>query len=107
MSSLLYHIEMGMGIVYFEPSTCDDVNDMPKIKIFGDEMVVHEFRVSRDGCDIAVRSGMDFYILNLLGCPYTDEELLAMGVLDLLRDVYYNTPLAEEYGDFDMDFIKE
>lgn len=107
MASLLYHIEMGMGIVYFEPSTYDDVNDMPKVKISGDEVVVHEFRVSRDGCEIAVRSDMNWYCLTLLGCLYTDEGLLAMGLLDLLREVYYNTPLAEEYGDFDDDFIEE
>lgn len=105
MAPLLYRIEMGMGIVYFEPSSYDDINDMPKIKIFGDEVVVHEFRISRDGCEMAVRSGMDVYCLNLLECSYTDEELVTMGLLDLLREVYYNTPLAEEYDDFDDDFV--
>lgn len=95
------------GVVCFDVSSYDDINDMPEVIIFGDKMRVDEFRVSRDGCELSLICGDDKYTLDLAQCSYTDEELISMGLLDLLREVYYHTPYADECGDFDVDFIKE
>lgn len=106
IAELLYKDEgVYEGIVCFDWSSYDMEDDIPMIKIGGNEIKVEEFRVNYDGTEIVIISGFDSYTLDLTNSPYSEEDYEDMGIYTLLNNVYYETDYSWEIGDFELDFL--
>ena len=106
LAELLYKDEgVYEGVVCFDHSSYDNDDDIPRLLIDGNEVLIDEFRVNTDGTEIVVISGNDIYTLDLATSPYSEEEYEDMGMYTLLNSVYYETDYSWEIGDFEMDFL--
>ena len=108
LAELLYKDEgVYEGVVCFDHSSYDCDDDIPRLIIDGNEVLIDEFRVNTDGTEIVVISGNDMYTLDLTTSPYSEEEYEDMGMYAFLTDVYYETDYSWEIGDFELDFLNE
>ena len=106
LAELLYKDEgVYEGVVCFDHSAYDYVDDIPCLTIDGNKVLIDEFRVNTDGTEIVVISGNDMYTLDLATSPYSEEEYDNMGMYTLLNSVYYETDYSWEIGDFETDFL--
>lgn len=81
----------------------DEEYEIPSICIDGNNVMVEEFQVNKEGTEIIIISGDDRYTLDL--AAYTEQEYEEMGLYTLLNDVYYETDYSLEFGDFDTEFL--
>ena len=99
LAELLYKDEgVYNGVVCFE-------EDIPNLTIDNKIVQIEEFRVNKEGTQIAVISGNDNYILDLTTNPFTEQEYEDMGMYTLLNSVYYETDYSWDIGDFENDFL--
>ena len=106
LAELLYKDEgVYDGVVYFDWSSYDLDEDIPNLTIDNKIVQIEEFRVNKEGTQIAVISGNDNYILDLTTNPFTEQEYEDMGMYTLLNSVYYETDYSLDIGDFEIDFL--
>ena len=106
LAELLYKDEgVYDGVVYFDWSSYDLDEDIPNLTIDNKIVQIEEFRVNKEGTQIAVINGNDNYILDLTTNPFTEQEYEDMGMYTLLNSVYYETDYSWEIGDFENDFL--
>lgn len=104
LAKLLYQDEgVYEGAVCFDWSSYDEEYEIPSICIDGNNVMVEEFQVNKEGTEIIITSGDDRYTLDL--AAYTEQEYEEMGLYTLLNDVYYETDYSWEFGDFDTEFL--
>ena len=107
MAELLYKEDnLYEGVVCFDHKSYDFDIDIPSIIINDEKRLVDEFRINYDATEIVVISGNDMFTLYIPTCTFTDDDFDKMGMLDLLRDVYYETEYSFEIGDFEDDFLE-
>lgn len=98
------------GRVYFDHKSYDDENDIPRLKICGEIVLVEQFSINKEGDIVSVsdREG-NFYSMMITGWSdeWNDSYYESVGLFDLLYDVYYETDESGEIGDYEMDFIEE
>lgn len=106
IANLLYkedgHYE---GVVCFDHKSYDYEFDIPYLIIDGDKKLIDEFRINHDATEIVVISGYDMFTLFIPTCTFTDDDFDKMGMLDLLRNVFYETEYSWQIGDFEDDFL--
>lgn len=106
LAELLYKDEgVYDGVVYFDWSSYDLDEDIPNLTIDNKIVQIEEFRVNKEGTQIAVINGNNNYILDLTTNPFTEQEYEDMGMYTLLNSVYYETDYSWEIGDFEMNFL--
>ena len=106
LAELLYKDEgVYNGVVCFDWSAYDFEEDIPNLTIDNKIVQIEEFRVNKEGTQIAVISGNDNYILDLTTSPFTEQEYEDMGMYTLLNSVYYETDYSWDIGDFEIDFL--
>ena len=106
LAELLYKDEgVYDGAVCFDWSSYDLDEDIPNLTINNKIVKIKEFRVNKEGTQIAIISGNDSYILDLTTSPFTEQEYEDMGMYTLLNSVYYETDYSWEIGDFEMNFL--
>ena len=106
LAELLYKDEgVYDGVVCFDWSSYDFEEDIPNLTIDNKIVQIEEFRVNKEGTQIAVISGNDNYILDLTTNPFTEQEYEDMGMYTLLNSVYYETDYSWDIGDFENDFL--
>lgn len=106
LAELLYKDEgVYDGAVCFDWSSYDFEEDIPNLTIDNKIVKIEEFRVNKEGNQIALISGNDNYILDLTTSPFTEQEYEDMGMYTLLNCVYYETDYSWDIGDFELDFL--
>lgn len=98
------------GTIFFDHKSYDDENDIPRLKICGEIVLVEQFSINKEGDIVSIsdREG-NFYSMMITGWSdeWNDSYYESVGLFDLLRDVYYETKESGEIGDYEMDFIEE
>lgn len=109
IGELLYSNEEYNGRVYFDHKSYDDENDIPSIIIDDKRVLVEEFHISED-CDFIsiYDDNNNLYMLDMNAIPseWNDDYFEEIGLFNLLQDVYYETSMSYEIGDYELDFIK-
>ena len=92
------------GNVYFDFSSYDDDSLIPYTYIDGEKELINHFWTNNDGTTISISlANGEHYDANL---NELDEQTMEdMRLLDILRDVYYQTEQSWEIGDFELDFL--
>ena len=109
IGELLYSNEEYNGRVYFDHKSYDDTNDIPCIIIDDKKVLVEEFYISEDYNIISIFDNESFsYALDMTNLPkgWNDDVFEEIGLFNLLQDVYYETSMSYEIGDYELDFIK-
>lgn len=109
IGELLYSNEEYNGRVYFDHKSYDDNNDIPSIIIDDKKVLVEEFHINED-CDFIsiYDDNNNLYMLDMNAIPseWNDDYFEEIGLFNLLQDVYYETSMSYEIGDYELDFIK-
>lgn len=109
IGELLYSNEEYNGRVYFDNKSYDDENDIPCIIIDDKKVLVEEFHINED-CDFIsiYDDNNNLYMLDMNAIPseWNDDYFEEIGLFNLLQDVYYETSMSYEIGDYELDFIK-
>lgn len=109
IGELLYSNEEYNGRVYFDHKSYDDTNDIPSIIIDDKKVLVEEFHINED-CDFIsiYDDNNNLYMLDMNAIPseWNDDYFEEIGLFNLLQDVYYETSMSYEIGDYELDFIK-
>lgn len=110
IGELLYSNEEYNGMVYFDHKSYDNDNDIPSIIIDDKKVLVEEFYISED-CDFIsiYDDNNNLYMLDMNAIPseWNDDYFEEIGLFNLLQDVYYETSMSYEIGDYELDFIGE
>lgn len=110
IGELLYSNEEYNGRVYFDHKSYDDTNDIPCIIIDNKKILVEEFHINED-CDFIsiYDDNNNLYMLDMNAIPseWNDDYFEEIGLFNLLQDVYYETSMSYEIGDYELDFIGE
>lgn len=110
IGELLYSNKEYNGRVYFDHKSYDDTNDIPCIIIDDKKVLVEEFYISEDCNIISIFDNECFsYTLDMTNLPkgWNDDVFEEIGLFNLLQDVYYETSMSYEIGDYELDFIGE
>lgn len=110
IGELLYSNEEYNGRVYFDHKSYDNDNDIPSIIIDDKKVLVEEFHINED-CDFIsiYDDNNNLYMLDMNAIPseWNDDYFEEIGLFNLLQDVYYETSMSYEIGDYELDFIGE
>lgn len=109
IGELLYSNEEYNGRVYFNHKSYDNNNDIPSIIIDDKKVLVEEFHINEDYDFISIYDdNNNLYMLDMNAIPseWNDDYFEEIGLFNLLQDVYYETSMSYEIGDYELDFIK-
>lgn len=97
------------GRVHFDHPSYDYTEDIPHIVLNGRRIKVDEVLLNRRGDTLSVSDGDVTYVIRIPNEPSLREEtesfLLESGIDTLVRDIYYETGVSWETGDFESDFM--
>lgn len=96
------------GVVHFDHKSYDFSEDIPHLLIDGKRVLIDKFFISKGGDFIGIWSGNDYYTLDMNYLPedWNDTTFEDMGLFDLLQDVFYETEMSWEIGDYELNFMK-
>lgn len=96
------------GKVIFDPSSYDDINDMPVISIQGTSVMVDSVRIDRKGEEIwivPVEGPYESIVFSIDELNTENENYNKEEIQELLANTYFETEESWEIGDFD-DFLR-
>lgn len=76
------------GCVFFDWSSYDLDNDIPRLNIDGNIVKIEEFRINKRGTQITIIKGKDCYTLDLTTSPFSEQDYVDMGMYDLIDSIY-------------------
>ena len=106
IADLLHNGSVKTGKVWFDFDSYDMEEDIPYLLNDKGKIIrIEWFFVNKDGSEIIVTTEhCDEYTLNMSN--FTENDLEAIGMYELLSNVYYETNDSYEIGDFEIDFLK-
>lgn len=95
------------GVVCFDHNSYDNETDIPHIDVDGERVCVETFLINKDGSQFTICAGIDTYTIDMNDIPseWDDDYFIEIGLDVLLRDVYYETIVSGDIGDYDLDFF--
>lgn len=105
IADLLYNGSVKTGKVWFDSDSYDSEEDIPYLLNDKGKIIrIDWFFVNKEGTKIIVTTELcDEYTLNMSN--FTENDLEAIGMYELLSNVYYETNDSYEIGDFENDFL--
>lgn len=98
----------GMGHIEFEPSSYDDVNDIPVILYQGVPYIIKSIFIDRQKDELVVNLGEGPYSYIMFDIEEADFEdnidFDSENISEILREAYYATSQSWEIGEFE-DFL--
>ena len=95
------------GVVCFDHKSYDIETDIPHIDVDGERVLVETFLINKDGSQFTICAGNDTYTIDMDDIPseWDDDYFIEIGLDVLLRDVYYETSVSGDIGDYELDFL--
>lgn len=109
LAELLHSSKDYNGSVYFDHDSYDDPSNIPYIIINEEIISVDEFHIDESGNKIEIYSGDDKYSMDFRTIPEEWDDIYFDGInmFNLFMNVYYETSMSYEIGDYEMDFLGE
>lgn len=109
LAELLHSSKDYNGSVYFDHDSYNDPSDIPNLIIDGEIISVDEFHIDESGNKIEIYNGDDKYSMDFRNIPeeWDDMYFDEINMFNLFMNVYYETSMSYEIGDYEMDFLGE
>lgn len=108
--SAFYRAGKKRAVTYFDFSSYDLDGDIPRIFVGGDNMKVDSVwffgtKIYVTGFSEIDDCRMSYTLHTQKSWKTADAELMSQGIIDLMREAYYNHPKSYEIGDFELNFL--